>query len=674
MKKIDLHTHTVSTVSDYDFDFDLSKVKEYVDKLKIDALAITNHNMFDLNQYNQIKNSLSITVFPGIEIDLEGGHLLLITDTDEFEVSNFDEKCKLVSAIIKTNTDTLTLAQFNTIFPELSKYILIPHYDKGPDIKKTTIAGLHPHITSGEVASVSKFKRMLKEQQGLTPVLFSDMRFKTDLKDFPTRHTFVDLKEISLAGIKSCLTDKSKISLTKESGNDFFQATDDGLELSTGLNIILGGRSSGKTVTLNKIAASSGNTKYIKQFSLLQNDEETFNRNNDSRLSITHNTYLNEFKSAIEDVAQIDLKKNHLDIENYLESLKKFASESVKKDLYSKCNLFSEEGFSINDLKNLDKVINSVTTLTENNEYQDIITKYISQDNLKKLLHELFQKAIISKVENEQKKWLNTIIGDIQRELRIKTTSTFVENIDFYNIAIDEMKVVKFADTVSELKKQRVINKEELGKFSIITSAKPIENASDMLKIGREKKTYKTAFNEYNNPYEYILKLKEIGIEDANLYKFFVKIESETLNKDGFKVSGGERSEFNLIHEIKDATKYDILLIDEPESSFDNLFLKKEINTLIKDISQLMPVVVVTHNSTVGASIKPNYVAITQKSIEKGEIVYRVFTGYPSDKELTCSDGTKIKNYDAILNCLEAGIDAYTERKSQTYEILKDWK
>ena len=134
----------------------------------------------------------------------------------------------------------------------------------------------------------------------------------------------------------------------------------------------------------------------------------------------------------------------------------------------------------------------------------------------------------------------------------------------------------------------------------------------------------------------------------------------------------GERSEFNLIHEIQDATKYDILLIDEPESSFDNLFLKKEINTIIKDISALMPVVVVTHNSTVGASIKPNYMAITQKSIENDKVVYRVYTGYPSDKELTCLDGTKIKNFDNILNCLEAGIEAYTERKNQTYAILKD--
>lgn len=672
MKKIDFHTHTVSTFSDSDFDFDISKVSEYVDKLKIDALAITNHNMFDLKQYYEIKNSLTIPVFPGIEIDLESGHLLIITDTDDFEVSNFDEKCKQISAIIKTNTDTLTLAQLKVTFPELNKYILIPHYDKSPSLKQEIITQLKPYITSGEVSSVPKFKRMLKEENELVPVLFSDIRFSTQLKDFPTRHTFIDLKEISLAGIKSCLTDKSKISLTKESGNDFFQATDDGLELSTGLNIILGERSSGKTVTLNKIASSSGNAKYIKQFSLLQNDEDLFNKANDSRLSIIHNNHLNELKLAIEDIIKIDIPRNHLDIDSYLESLKKFASENEKKDLFSKCILFSEDTFPINDFTNLDKVVESVMTLIENNEYQDIITKYISIDNLKNLLFELIQKATDSKIENEQKKWLNTIIGDIQRELRIKTTSSFVENIDFYKIALDEIRIEKFTEVIAELKKEREINKEEFGKFSIITTARQIESASDLQKIGRDKKVYSTAFAHYCNPYKYLLKLKETGIEDASLHKFFIKIESNTLNKDGFTVSGGERSEFNLIHEIKDATKYDMLLIDEPESSFDNLFLKKEINTLIKDISALMPVVVVTHNNTVGASIKPNYIAITQKSIENKEFVYRIFTGYPSDKELICADGTKIKNYDTILNCLEAGIEAYTERNTQTYEILKN--
>lgn len=200
MKKIDLHTHTISTVSDYEFDFDLTKFCEYVEKLEIDAVAITNHNVFNLKQYYEIQKAVGIPIFPGIEVDLEGGHILVITDFEDFEIANFDEKCKKVSALIRTNKDSLSLSQFNEIFPDLSKYLLIPHYDKSPEIKKDVITALYPNIFAGEVASVSKFKRAFKDE-GLVPVLFSDVRFHSQLKDFPTRHTFVDLREITLAGI-----------------------------------------------------------------------------------------------------------------------------------------------------------------------------------------------------------------------------------------------------------------------------------------------------------------------------------------------------------------------------------------------------------------------------------------------------------------------------------------
>lgn len=674
MKKIDLHTHTVPTESDSFFEFELSKLVEYVDKLKIDALAITNHNTFDLKQYNKIRRSLEIVVFPGIEINLDNGHILIISSAEEFEIIDFNEKCKVISSYIKEPSDSITTNQLKKVFNDLSKYILIPHYDKSPKIKYETIQDLKEYITAGEVSSVSKFKRLLKKEKDLTPVLFSDIRFSADLKVFPTRQTFVDLKDITLAGIKSCLIDKSKISLSKESGNDFFQVTDDGLELSTGLNIILGERSSGKTVTLNKIANTSGNAKYIKQFSLLQDDEKAFNDSNNSRLNNINKEYLAVFKSVVDDISQIDIKLNNTSLENYVETLKRHASESEQKDAYSKSNLFNEELFNIEDSKSIDTIIDSVSILIENTEYQKIISKYIQPEELKKLLAEILNEAIRINIKREQKKWLNSIISNIQHELRIKTTNTFIENVNFYDIALDNIKVKAFHKIVSNIKNARDINKVELGKFSIITFTKPIENATDLNKIGIKKRLYSNAFKLYNNPYNYLQALREIGIEDSELYKFYVKIESKTLNNDGFEVSGGERSEFNLIHEIKDATTYDMLLIDEPESSFDNVFLKQEINTLIKDMSQLMPVVVVTHNSTVGASIKPNYIAITQKSIEDGKFIYRVFTGYPSDKELISSDGIRIKNYDAILNCLEAGEEAYTERKKQTYEILKDRK
>jgi predicted metal-dependent phosphoesterase TrpH len=64
MKKIDLHIHTIPTVSDADFTFSLQKLKEYIAAQSIDAIAITNHNKFNLEQFKQINEELDINVFP----------------------------------------------------------------------------------------------------------------------------------------------------------------------------------------------------------------------------------------------------------------------------------------------------------------------------------------------------------------------------------------------------------------------------------------------------------------------------------------------------------------------------------------------------------------------------------------------------------------------------------
>ena len=121
----------------------------------------------------------------------------------------------------------------------------------------------------------------------------------------------------------------------------------------------------------------------------------------------------------------------------------------------------------------------------------------------------------------------------------------------------------------------------------------------------------------------------------SDYYKYFVSIKYEVFNKYGFRASGGERSEYNLLEQLADATQYDILLLDEPESSFDNLFLKSDVNKLIKDISQIVPVVVATHNNTIGASVKPDYILYTRKVVsETGEVTYQIFSGFPDRKSV----------------------------------------
>lgn len=670
MKKIDLHIHTVQSNSDSAFVFSMDSLKEYVDRLSIDCISITNHNLFDKNQFLDICRNIPITILPGIEIDLEGGHILLISENEE--IDDFASKCQRVSDLIPTENDSITFEQLIDIFPQINNYLLIPHYDKNPPIKDDTLKKLGENVFAGEVASIRKFKAAIKENDKLTPVLFSDCRFVPYMTTYPTRQTYIDANETTLRAIKGCLYDKSKVFLSEKEGNELFQATDDGLMLSTGLNVIIGERSSGKTFTLNKICDNFDNVKYLRQFSLLQNNEEKFRELVTTRHSLVTESYLKEFKDVILDVNNIAIKTNEIQLEQYIESLKKYASENDKLDSFSKCLLYNETIYSLDELETIKKLIKATELLIENSEHQDIINKHITKDQLKNLLFDLIKKHNELFESNLKKKWTNDLVERIKGDLRFRSTTTSIEDVDFYKFQLEKIKVDKFKEVVKTIQVEKEIDSKEIRGFKVVARTKKYANASGLKNKSRRKISFSSAFSNYEEPYKFLISLQDVGIEETEFYKYFVDIEYKTLNKHGYEVSGGERSEFNLLHEISDALKYDLLLIDEPESSFDNLFLKREVNELIKEISKEIPVIVVTHNNTIGASIQPDFIAYTQKKIISGDVSYDVFWGHPTSKLLKNADGETIQNFDILLNCLEAGQEAYNERKIKSYEILKN--
>ena len=94
-------------------------------------------------------------------------------------------------------------------------------------------------------------------------------------------------------------------------------------------------------------------------------------------------------------------------------------------------------------------------------------------------------------------------------------------------------------------------------------------------------------------------------------------------------------------------------------------------NSFLKEMSQQMPVVISTHNSTIGASIKPDYILYTEKIIDNETPLFNIYSGFPGSKELKDVIGNSIENYNITLDSLEAGEDAYTERR-RIYETLKN--
>jgi len=676
MKKIDLHLHTKpSQYSDSAFVFSLPKLKEYVEKLAIDCIAVTNHNLFDLAQFNQISAELGITVLPGIEINLEKGHLLLISENAELE--DFETKCNQVGSLITSESEFITIQKLTEIFIDLSRYLLIPHYDKTPIIRPEIIEQLKPHITSGEVTSAKKFKYCLKDSNSLVPVLFSDLRFTEHMTVFSPRQTFIDIDDTSLRAIKTCLIDKHKVFLHHTEGHRFFQIFENGQKLSTGLNVILGERSSGKTYTLKTIAAMYDNVKHIKQFELLETDEEKDKKKFDELLTTKQSSvseqFLKEFKEVVEDVATIDRKENEKRIESFLTSLLKVAAEEEKKDVYSKCTLFNESKFIETGNETLKQLVEATELLIENTQYRTIIDSHISKKVLQELIVDLMKKYEEVQEKNLKVRWLNSLVVNIQKELQSSTASEHIKDVDFYTILLENEKLKKFENIATQIKKEKVIEQTDVRRFKIVASTKRFTGAQELKnKSGIQQTAFSIAFPQYDSPTQFLDELKKMErIPETEYYKYFVDVSYRILNEFDAEISGGERSEFNLLDRIQNAHHFDLLLVDEPESSFDNLFLKNEVNEQIRQISKTVPVIVVTHNNTVGASIKPDYIVYTKKDIVSGKAVYKIYSGNPADPILKTIDGEEINNYNIMLDCLEAGDSAYVERK-QSYDILKN--
>ncbi len=682
MKKIDFHIHTVPVNGkDSSFTFNIEKFQHYIDELSIDAVAITNHNLFNLEQFETISSTLqNVIVFPGIEIDFEDGHLLLIGENNNLQ--DFDQKCKLISAKLNCR-EKITEVELKEIFKDLSDYLLIPHYAQRREISKHVINSLHDYIFVGEVQSPKKFYKLIKKESGLTPVLFSDVRISTnlDIEKYQGNQTFIktDVDPLTLTAIITALKDKNKVFLSNLEQHDFFQVFGDGQKLSHGLNIVLGSRSSGKTFFLNKlenIFDKDGNQiKYIRQFDLIKVDEEEFNKILEKERSNVRENHLSCFRKVVDDVVKIDRRTTSYEMQEYLESLIKFAKSEEIQDEFSKAALFKEIPFTIHTDNSLETILKAIKSLLENKEYKAVIEKYLPEVNLRNLLNELKKQFKEKNKEKIRKLWVNNIIEVVAQKLHECSSSPSIKliGIDFYDIALEREKIKRFNAIVKAIQKEKIIDNRSFGeKFKVQALVGPFLSSQE---LREESKTRDIAFSEvfkkYKHPFEYLEELKKLSIDRASLYRYFCKVRYHVLNEYDKPVSGGEQSEFNLLKALQDARQFEMLLIDEPESSFDNIFLKDNVNQMIKEISKELPVVVVTHNSTVGMSMQPDYILYTKRETSTGNDEYYLYSGSLGDSKFKTADGTReVDSYTAILDTLEAGDIAYKDR-AKIYNNLK---
>ena len=228
----------------------MGQLKRHISNCELDAIAITNHNVFDRLQFDSIRNELAgmCFVLPGIEVSALKTHILIIDDPDN--VSRHEASCKQVDAKLAGNTEaSLSLEELEDCFPYLDECILVPHYQKDPCITQESMSLLGSRITALETSSTNKAIRLAKQGKlNYQAVSFTDYRFGSDhafekSSQYHPGSVYLATDSSSFGAIRHGL--KSGVRYAKDgSANLEFSP---GLTLVQGVNLLLGKRSTGKS-------------------------------------------------------------------------------------------------------------------------------------------------------------------------------------------------------------------------------------------------------------------------------------------------------------------------------------------------------------------------------------------------------------------------------------------
>ena len=341
--------------------------------------------------------------------------------------------------------------------------------------------------------------------------------------------------------------------LSREDGHHFFEALNNGLKLSTGLNVVIGERSSGKSHTLNLIANQNDTEdvkiKYIKQFSLLQKDEDDekeFSKNLTTTHSRITEDYLKEFKECVDIMRDVDITRSNRELNDFIESLLKHASETDRLDAFAKAKLFTESKFTIDDLSSLKKLVQATMSLADSSGFKEIINRHISDNSLRLLIIDLIIEHNKNYAMELKKSFVNDIIDNIQFELKMHTSASPINEINLYKLALDQKKIDKFNALYSLIKQEKEFLRNDIQGFSKIAKRNEFNNARDIGSTLGKQLSFVNAFSQYDSKgFTYLEELRKIeSLAETDYHKLFTKISYNILNASGYQVSGGERSEY----------------------------------------------------------------------------------------------------------------------------------
>ena len=710
--KIDIHCHTKKIRSGEPESRAATKevFSKSIQDAEVDIVAITNHDVFDKNQYDEFIEYVgsNFQIWPGIELDTSHNgnnfHLILVGDPDDVDM--FDEKVKQLT---NGKSGDFTIELDNIISHFSGENILyIPHFgSKRPAISEDNLAYLKEVLdekSSRVIVEDTNIRSAgILTSHGFNAITGSDVRdwdnysscevssLRLPIDTFKQFCLFLDRDKST---IETMLNKTPRYEYKGRPKEDDPSITIP-VKLYNEVNILFGDKGLGKTNILKSVRAEAEAGGKIVSTYIASEKDDYFNELLDiSDMKRTASKL--SMDACEEELACVKQwsDKTPTSLQIYTDHAKSVETRKAK----NKIQLSETEPLDNYDSRKLKKAINDRDKYKEYAQsIKQIAARYVSDHELTSFegaIDGLYDK-ITEKVRNElilkyMTDLYNHAIRFINNKVSEKTdTAPKPDSPGFTQYARNKLELKQSLDKITDFLKMKdekhaeSFRIGELGDKGDLYIQKEWSMFDD---TGRDKyKGSPVKIKELKNAREALNNMKDgvfsDGIEDAldkckasldqiNSLDVFVGLRKyPTLNDDGegYSPSNGEKA----IIAIQRALDHDadFYVLDEPELSLGGEYIDNVIREKISKLGRAKKTVfIATHNANIAVRTLP-YTSMYRK-YDKGE--YKTYVGNPfTNKLLNINDDNDTLSWrEESMRTLEGGEAAFKNR-GEIYESGK---
>ena len=454
--KIDFHCHTKAVKSGEKQTRNITahKFKEAIKNAGVKMVAITNHNTFDRQQFDEFKKEIAdeFILLPGIELDVIGlngknGHVVLVYD--DTDLDNFYSRIELLLRNSTPNTFTISIEDIVKFINEIN-CIVLAHYYKPDALDIESINYLKENIKDNYrfFYEPSNYRtlgilinhnfRALKGTDITNWDEYNKQDFANIKLDIDSYKQLLNFLKKDETVIESLLNKQTKYSIDiafKKDDKEIVDIYDD-------VNIFFGTKGTGKSVSLEKIEQYfKSNSKKISFYSPNNNQDKLdkkLNVSDDEKKLINYERSNHSEKFLMINNWEDANVTQFIDYINYV----KYKDKNENKKRMKITEIKSVLGYSANTLENAKNDLNNSNIINNLLEQIDV-SKYIGKNKsneLKTLISELLIAINNSYSKSFDDKMAISLTNDAVKKIKTivekKTeTKTIPDETGFTNFA-----------------------------------------------------------------------------------------------------------------------------------------------------------------------------------------------------------------------------------------------